>query len=113
MDKTLQTGKSQVIPVYIDKEGNISNKMSNVVTKEQFEALQKYTLKVIRQIATEMLKGDISLTPMYHIKTKRTPCDFCAYKTICNFKNGQANNCYQYMPNRAKEEVLNKIKKEL
>lgn len=113
MDNTLQTGKSQVIPVYVDKEGNISNKMSNVVTKEQFAMLQKYTLQVIRQIATEMLKGDISLAPMYHMKTKRTPCDYCAYKTICNFKNGQGNNGYQYIPNREKDEVLNKIKKEL
>ena len=110
MDKTLETGKSKVIPAYIDKEGNLSMKMSNAVTKEQFEDLQKYTLNVIEKIANEMLRGDISLNPTYHIKTKRTSCDFCKYKSICNFKNGSCNNHYKYIANKSKEEILKKIR---
>ena len=111
MDKSLSSGASNVIPAYIDKEGNISKSKSNAITKEQFEDLRKYTNSIIKQIAKEMLSGDIKIEPYYQKKNKKTPCDYCEYKEICNFKEQKCNN-YRYIPNDKKEEVLAKIREE-
>lgn len=109
MDKKLDSGASNLIPAYIDKEGNLSKK-SNAVTKEQFEDLQKYTAKIIKEISEEILSGDISLKPYYNIKTKKKPCDYCEYKSICQFDTGQNGNNYNYISKMEKDDILNKMR---
>ena len=59
MDKRLESGASNIVPVYLDKEGKLSNSRSSTVTKYQFEYLQKYMNKIIKQIAKEILTGNI------------------------------------------------------
>ena len=111
MDKSLEAGYSKVVPVYLDKEGNINKSRSNTITKEQFEDLRKYTKDIIKQISKEILSGNIEINPYYQKKNKKTPCDYCEYKQICNFKEN--NNCsYRYIENLKKEEILESIRKE-
>lgn len=110
MDKTLKTGASNLIPAYLDKEGNISKSKSNSVSKEQFQDLMKHTNKLIKQIAKEILSGNIEIKPYYKNKNKRTACEYCEYKQICNFK--EESNHYNYIENQKKEEILEKIKEE-
>jgi len=110
MDKTLETGKSKIIPAYIDKDGNLSPKLSKTLTKEQFEDLQKYTQKLIKQISEEILSGNIKIEPYYNTKTNKTPCEYCSYKSICKFKEGMASgNKYNYIIKHEKQEILKKI----
>ena len=104
MDKTLEKGASNAIPVYLDKDGNISNSRSNVVTKEQFTKLQKTAEKIIKQIAKEILEGNIDIKPTYNKKTKIDACKYCEYKTICRF-NPKVNH-YSFIENKSKEEIL-------
>ena len=112
MDKTLESGNSQIIPAYINKEGNLSDK-PNSVNREQFERLQKYTIKLLKQISESILTGNINIKPYYSIKKKSTPCEYCSYKSICNFDNRMANNEYNYIPNKEKADILEEIKNRL
>jgi len=107
-DKTLEKGGSILVPAYIDKEGNLSDKKTSGVTSEQFSDLQKYMYTIIKQISEEILGGNIDLKPYY--KDKRTPCKYCDYKSICGFNMGGCENTYNYIDKMSKEEVLNKIK---
>lgn len=107
-DKKLEKGGSNLIPAYIDKEGNLSEKKTSGVTKEQFEDLQKYMYVVIKQISKEILGGNIDLKPYY--KDKKTPCKYCEYKSICGFNMGGCENNYNYIDKKSKEEILNRIK---
>ena len=109
MDKKLESGNSNVVPAYIDKEGNLSKK-SNAVTREQFGDLQKYTAKIIKEISEEILSGNINLNPYYNTKTKKTPCEYCEYKSICQFKAGSYGNNYNYISKKEKQEILEQIK---
>ena len=109
-DKNLEKGFSNLVPAYIDKDGNLSEKRTSGVTKEQFEDLQKYMYKIIKQIAKEMLEGNIELKPFY--KNKKTPCSYCDYKSICSFNMGGCENKYNYIDKKSKEEILSKIKNE-
>ena len=107
-DKNLEKGSSNLVPAYIDKDGNLSDKKTSGVTKEQFADLQKYMYTVIKQISTEILGGNIDLKPYY--KDKKTPCKYCDYKSICEFNMGGCENKYNYIDKKSKEEILNKIK---
>lgn len=110
MDKTLEKGASDIVPAYIDASGNLSKTRSSAVTKEEFENLQKHITKTIREISKEIFSGNIDLNPYYNSKKKKTPCDFCEYKSICQFDVGNGKNEYKYIDNLSKEEILEKIK---
>ena len=107
-DKNLKNGSSNIVPAYIDKEGNLSEKKTSGVTKEQFADLQKYMYKIIREISAEILEGRIDLKPYY--KDKKTPCKYCEYKSICGFNMGGCENKYNYINKKTKEEILAKIR---
>ena len=109
MDTNLEQGNSDIIPAYVDKEGNLSKK-SNAITKEQFEQLQKYTNKIIKQITEEILSGNIDVKPYYKVKGGKTPCQYCQYKSICNFNNGVCKDSYQYINHFNQDYILEKIK---
>lgn len=108
MDKTLEKGASESIPVYIDKDGNISNTRSSVINEEDFVNLQKKVMKVIKQISNEILNGNIDIKPIYNCKTKISACKYCNYKTICTFESNV--NTYDYLTNKPKEVILKGIK---
>lgn len=110
MDKTLENGQSSRIPAYIDKDGNLSRGKSNAISKEEFEMLQDYTKKTIKQISEEILSGNIKIEPYYSKKNKKTPCEYCEFKSICDFKSGECRSKYRFIENKKKEEILKEIK---
>lgn len=109
MDTELENGSSEIVQAYIDKEGKLSDKQ-NIITREQFENLQKYTNKIIKQIGNEILSGDIKIKPYYKLKQGQTPCEYCKYKSICNFNTGIYKKEYNYIGNANKEEIFEEIK---
>lgn len=110
MDKKLESGSSDNIPVYLDKEGNISNSKSNVVTKEQFNLLQRHVKNTIKEISKELYDGNIDLKPYLNLKNKKTPCDYCEYKVVCGFDTTLCGNKYNYIGNLDKNLILDMIK---
>ena len=110
-DKNLDSGYSNLVPAYISKKtGDISEGNSSCVSKEEFKDLQDYMYKVIKQISNEILSGKIDLKPFY--KNKKTPCSYCDYRSICNFNNGACQNKYNFIDEKSKKEILEKIKQE-
>ena len=108
MDKKLEKGNSEIVQAYIDKDGNLSNR-ANTVTREQFENLQKYTNRIIKQIGNEILSGDIRIRPYYKLKQGQTPCEYCKYKSICNFNTGIYKKEYNYIGNASKEYIFENL----
>lgn len=97
MDNKLQTGASDIIPVYIGKDGIVSEKKSSIINKQSFDELQKSVKEIIREISKEILRGKIDIKP-YNYKGK-TGCDYCKYKTICMFNTNIKGNEYNYITN--------------
>ena len=95
MDNKLQTGGSDIIPVYISKDGTISEKKSSVISKENFDGLQKQVKETIKEISKEILKGKVDIKPYNY--NKKTGCDYCKYKTICMFNTNIKGNEYNYI----------------
>ncbi len=95
MDNKLQTGASDIIPVYISKDGTISEKKSSIISKENFDGLQKQVKETIKEISKEILKGKVDIKPYNY--NKKTGCDYCKYKTICMFNTNIKGNEYNYI----------------
>lgn len=93
MDKELEKGASNLLPVYIDSKENISKTKSSCASMEEFKQLQDNTIKTVKEIAKEIFEGNIDIKPYY--KNKKTGCDYCNYKSICGFNTG--NNKYNYI----------------
>lgn len=110
MDNKLKDGeKSDIIPVKIKKDGTM-DKTSKVVSRKEFEILQKYVKKTLGEISKEILDGNIDIKPYYNVKTKKKPCEYCKYNSICNFKKGFYGNDYNYIDNMEKEFILECMK---
>lgn len=107
MDINLVSGSSNIVPAYIGKDGEVSDK-PNTLNRKQFENLQNYMEKIIKQISEEILNGNIGIEPYYRTSDKKTPCEYCSYKAICQFNQTTKNN-YNYIPNANKEKILEKI----
>lgn len=108
MDKKLETGYSDIIPVYVDTKGNLNMSKSRVITKEDFSNLQKTVRKIIQRISNEILNGKIEIKPMYDKSGKKVSCEQCSYKSICAF-NPKINS-YEYLQKKTKEEILDEIR---
>ena len=108
MDNTLDKGGSNIVPAYIDKDGNISNSKSSTVSKEQFINLQKTIRKIIKQISKEIMSGNIDIKPMYNKQKKQSACKYCPYSSVCGFN--PSVNKYSFVENKTKETILDEIK---
>ena len=92
MDKNLIDGTSEIIPVSINKSGEINNKKSSVLSKDEFYALQKKIKSIINQISKEIMSGKIEIKPYKY--SNQTGCDYCKYHTICMFDPTRNDNNY-------------------
>lgn len=110
MDKELENGYSAVIPAQIVKGQEIGDKTSGA-TLEQFELLRKYIRKIVVDLCEEMLKGDISISPVK--KKKNTPCSYCSFAAICQFDASIPDNKYRYLNDKNNEEVWDLMRKEV
>ena len=106
-DHTLKTGSSKIIPASLNKDGEINKSWTKGVSKDEFKILQDYIYKTIKQIAKEILSGNVDIKP--YNKNGDTPCNFCPYKTICMFDTRLTGNKYNYIPKKSRDDVIKKI----
>ena len=74
---------SDVIPVYVNKEGKASEAKSSVATREQFAILDAFVSKKIKQAGDAILDGQIAPKPL--LTDKKDGCEWCPYQDICGF----------------------------
>mgnify|MGYP000024880417 CR=1 FL=1 len=115
MDNNIENepkGISKIIPAGIKTDGEINQRSTNAISKQQFENLQKYANKIIKQISESILSGNIDVKPSYNVRTKNTPCTYCKYRAICRFDENNPCNKYNYISNLNKESAMEVIKNE-
>lgn len=88
------TDTSDIIPVSLKQNGEPTAK-SSVINETEFTTLQNKVQDAIKQISEEILSGNIDIKP-YNYKTE-TGCDYCKYKSICNFNPNLKENTYDYI----------------
>lgn len=83
-------GSSDIIPVKKRKsDGEITPTASFgsgarfLVTEEEFEELRNQVMRTVNNLCIDLLSGRIDIHPK--MSSKRTPCQFCEYRSICRF----------------------------
>ncbi|MED1470251.1 helicase-exonuclease AddAB subunit AddB [Bacillus salipaludis] len=109
MDQTLESGDSQIISAGIKKDGNLSKK-SKVASINEFENLRHYVRNLYQKTGNSIIDGAVQIAP-YKLKDK-TPCTFCAFKSVCQFDEAIEDNRYRILAPHSKEDVLELIGKE-
>jgi ATP-dependent helicase/nuclease subunit B len=110
MDQTIETGDSSIISAGFKKDGTLS-KRSKVASKQEFDYLRRYVRKMYRNTGNMITEGDVKIAP-YKMKEK-TPCTFCAYKSVCQFDESLETNDYRLFVPKPKEDMIEIIKKEV
>ena len=80
------------------------------VEKQAVNVYNDLELEIIKQISEEILQGNIEVKPYYNASTKKTPCEYCKYKSICRFDENTKSNEYKYISKLNKDAVLEMIK---
>ena len=68
---------------------------------------------MIKQISEEIYAGKIALEPYYNSKNKKTPCEYCPYKEICQFEPKEEGCRYRYIAKKEKQEIMQQMQKEI
>lgn len=74
--------KSDVIPVSIKKNGELSA-FSSVASTEEFEVLAEYVNRNIVQSGNEIYQGNVKISPF--LEGTNPSCTYCPYKSVCGF----------------------------
>ncbi|SKA89872.1 DNA helicase/exodeoxyribonuclease V, subunit B [Clostridium sp. USBA 49] len=114
MDLTItetKEGYSLIIPARVTQKSGVVDNHTSSATLEEFEILRKYARKMVINICEDMLNGNISIKP--YKQNKNTPCEYCEFKSICQFDASIKENKYKYLNEKKNEEIWTLMKKEI
>ncbi|NLY43132.1 MAG: helicase-exonuclease AddAB subunit AddB [Clostridiaceae bacterium] len=101
MDKTIEKN-SLIIPATIKKDGSLG-KNSSVATMEQFKLLRGYVRKLLKDLCTEIMKGNVSIQP--YKKDDINSCEYCNFLPICQFDTIMKENSFKILNDKNDDEV--------
>ncbi len=81
MDEVFEQ-KSDVIPVEIKKNGELSAR-SSVASAEEFAVLSEYVNHSIVNMGNDIYAGTVEVSPF--VEGQISSCDYCPYKAVCGF----------------------------
>ena len=95
--------KSDVIKLSIASKGEL-RKGAKAIEDKDFDSLIDKTNSLIREKVLDMKNGMIEKNP-YKFGEK-TPCEYCDYKSICNFDINLEDNNYKRISKKTMDEIL-------
>lgn len=107
MDNTLQR-YSDILPVTLTKNG--FDTRSSTATLEEFNILRNYVRNIVAEIGEEILKGNVKVSP--YKSGKNTSCNYCLYRSVCQFDTLLEDNQYRILKNLKKEDIWQQLKQD-
>lgn len=107
MDQTLETGYSQIVSAAIKKDGSFYS-TSQIASEEDIGHLRNHVRGIFKNTGNRITSGEIDITP-YKLREK-TPCTFCAFKSVCQFDQSLEDNNYRILSPDKNDVVLEKIR---
>ncbi len=101
MDNTI-SGASMIIPATVNK-GDVLGKNTSGATLDQFNILRKYVRKLLKDLCTEIMKGNVNIKP--YKKKGATSCKYCSFLSVCQFDTTMKENAYRLLYDKDNEDV--------
>jgi ATP-dependent helicase/nuclease subunit B len=106
LDSNLVTGASDVVQVYVNKDGQLGRRpASDAAGAQEFAALLRLVRQRIGETVDRLLTGDIRAMP-FRIR-QESPCVHCDFRSVCRFD--PAVNRYRILEALNREEVLSRV----
>ncbi len=99
--------KSDVVPITLKKDGSFSSRGTSTLSQDQMAILRSYTNKTIEQSAIKITQGALEINPTHHGEQKA--CDYCTYRSICQFDVDFLGNQPRVLSKMNKEKALEAI----
>ncbi|WRU95868.1 helicase-exonuclease AddAB subunit AddB [Priestia filamentosa] len=109
MDTTLESGHSKIVSAGLKKTGGFYSN-SSIASEQEFETIRNYIRQQFEASGTSITEGKIDISP-YKLKD-RTPCEFCSYKSVCQFDQAFEENSYRELKKEQDKIVLERMKEE-
>ena len=106
LDREIHGYSDIISAVQLKNDGEISAK-SNVLDEKEFTALIKHVDQKVKIFSEAILSGNTKIEPAK--SGGNTACQFCKYKSVCQFDILFNNNRYRFIKSLDKTEVLNRI----
>ncbi|MFU0788630.1 MAG: helicase-exonuclease AddAB subunit AddB [Virgibacillus proomii] len=106
MDKTLESGTSQIIPVSIKKNGEFGSH-SKVANEQIFASLRQYIHQLMMKAGMDITSGGIHLNPFQH--KQQVACKYCPFQPVCQFDPTMPMNHYRKLTDMSDEEIIKHI----
>lgn len=106
---------SLVFPIQKDKSDQLKKVTASkdkFYTEEEIGLLIAHNRQKMVAGGNRILTGDISLNPSFKVNTKKRACEFCPFRSICQFDVMLTENNYHRIQNLDKEVVFERIRKE-
>ncbi|TMN23058.1 helicase-exonuclease AddAB subunit AddB [Lentibacillus cibarius] len=107
MDTSLESGKSQMIPAGVKKNGGFHSN-SKIADSDTFRSLQDHIHHLMTQAGIDITSGGVHLNPYQYKQT--VPCTYCPFLSVCQFDPTLEENNYRKLPDMKDEEVLDKLR---
>lgn len=107
MDNELETGYSQILPVAVKKDDSFYSNAS-VISMEEWNILRQYVRNKMKQIGEQIQDGVVSIEP-YQLGD-RTPCQYCDYRSVCQFDSAFDGNQYRRLDRHDGDELWKVLK---
>ena len=109
MDRDFE-GTSTVLPVGRKKDGAL-RAGSHAVSEADFKEISSFVNAKIRELGTDMLSGDIDVSP-YKLD-KKDACSYCPYHGVCGFDEKMPGYSYRKLQKfDSDDEILAQMRKE-
>ncbi len=112
MDENLAEsgGYSKIVPVYVKKDGSASPGMSSIIAPDDMSSLTHFIRSKHKKAGQEILEGKTDISPFK--MNQRTACEFCSFKSVCQFDTTDPAQHYRQLSLDKPEQVIEKIRKE-
>ncbi|MFC0523548.1 helicase-exonuclease AddAB subunit AddB [Pontibacillus salicampi] len=108
MDTTLDTGSSDIIPAGLKKNGEFRSG-SKTAEEASFQHLQQYIRELMTEAGQSITEGKVHLNPFQ--KDQQTACDFCEFRSVCQFDASLKENSYRSLKAKKEEDIMAEITK--
>ena len=116
LDESMENSKnSTIFPIRKDKNGQlqkVSQSKGKFYTEEEVFRLMSHNRKKMSDGGNRILSGEIDLNPSYKMKDKKRACQFCPFRSICNFDAMLPENNYHRIESLTKEEIIERMGEE-
>lgn len=107
----VERAKSDIVPITLKKDGSFSAVGNSTLSSTDIKTLRQYTNRIIEQSATKITQGSLEINPTYYGQSKA--CDFCQYRSICQFDVDFLGNKPRLLPKLKGEMALENMKCQL